>query len=101
MNIVIILLVVVVLLMQIIIIYALWNGFEAQKIYAGVTQELWTQLGKSLEASDYARREGHLQIMKSLKGDSYVGQFGGMDIHTDPNVPPDGILFPDMKDVRW
>ena len=38
-------------------------------------------------------RDGHLRILKCLKGESYEGTIGGMDIHTDPNVPTGGGLM--------
>lgn len=38
-------------------------------------------------------RVNHLQVMKALKGDSYAGQFGGVDMHTSSNVPPNSTYM--------
>lgn len=43
---------------------------------------------------DERLRDGNLRILKCLKGESYTGTIGGMDIHTDPSVPPgEGMMF--------
>lgn len=52
---------------------------------------------RAIELIDERMREGNLRILKCLKGESYQGSFGGMDVHTDPSIPPDGGFIFDRK----
>ncbi len=36
-------------------------------------------------------RAANLRMMKALKGESYLGNFGDMDVHTDSAIPGDMI----------
>jgi hypothetical protein len=38
-------------------------------------------------------RQDHLLVMKALKGDSYAGTIGGVEVHADPVLPMDHILL--------
>lgn len=42
-------------------------------------------------------RDGHLRILKCLKGESYAGTLGGMDLHTDAQIPPGGMFMSNLK----
>jgi hypothetical protein len=39
------------------------------------------------EGLDKGMRDGHLLILKALKGDSYSGTIGGLDVHASPKIP--------------
>ena len=43
-------------------------------------ETMWKRLDQELSRS-------HLETMKALKGQSYAGQFGGLDVHIDPAAP--------------
>lgn len=72
---------VIVMCLQAIIASLLYAGYRVQKDNALKEWEFRSELAQ-------ARREGHLQIMKAIKGKSYVGQFGEIDVHEDPDIPP-------------
>lgn len=51
------------------------------------TEDSVNQVLTEILALRQEQREGNLRIMKALKGDSYVGQIGELDIHRDSGVP--------------
>lgn len=55
---------------------------------------LATKTSKAYERLDRTLREGHLTIMRALKGDNYQGTFGGVDVMVDDHVPADFVTFP-------
>lgn len=85
--------IIVVLEVIIIVLLLAFGSFFAYHLHRhiGFVAKDWEwrqQLGKTLVATAHQRRENHLEIMKQFKGQSYEGQFGGLDIHTNPNIPP-------------
>jgi hypothetical protein len=40
---------------------------------------------------DCQRRVDHLHIMRALKGESYAGQIGEFEVHTDESIPTGSI----------
>lgn len=46
---------------------------------------------------DERLRDGNLQVLKCLKGESYSGSLGGMDVHTSTAMPPGGGFMFSMK----
>jgi hypothetical protein len=54
----------------------------------------------SLRRLDDRLREGTLQILKCLKGESYAGTFYDMDVHTDPAIPDDQVLMFKLRESQ-
>jgi hypothetical protein len=77
----------------VLLIFMVWAGFRAQRNDAKNTEEFRNRLAKTLMSQADSRRANHLETMKVLKGDSYSGQFGGLDIHTSKDIPTDTVAL--------
>lgn len=57
-------------------------GIAHRTIRSGIND-----LHQAIDELDTRMRRNHLETMKALKGDSYTGQFGGIDVHGDAGIP--------------
>jgi hypothetical protein len=55
---------------------------------------------RQIQDMEEATHRASLRIMKTLKGESYVGHFGEFEVHTDSSIPQGGmgIVLPKQED---
>lgn len=68
------------------------RGFES------TLRVLGDDISQGFEGLHERERMQHLEIMKVLKGESYVGQIGGLDMHVEPLIPTSHAILYNKKD---
>lgn len=56
-----------------------------------------TTVISELQSQSHSIRWSHRKILKTLKGDNYEGDMGGVEMFTDPNIPLGGAVVFDAK----
>ena len=81
----------------------LWCVLTDHSAFSREGRELVKQLDRMAAralSADCQRRVDHLHVMKAIKGDSYAGQIGEFEVHTDESIPPGfiGVYTPKGDD---